>query len=132
MSAEKLAEFESHGFQCLVVNCRGSHLCGYVGIPEGHPWYRTDYDGVRVDGDYVDVHGGLTFADDHVLAGEKPAGVWWIGFDCAHSGDRIGGPNGDDVSSALRRGRSGVWRDEAFVRGECEKLAKQAALVVRQ
>ncbi len=52
----------------------GGHLCGYVKIPESHPYYG--------DKDVnLEVHGGLTFnsmEEEH-----------WVGFDCAHSGDMV-------------------------------------------
>lgn len=48
------------GLPCLIVRNFGGALCGYVGVPPGHPDHGTDYGGLDAD---VDVHGGLTFAD---------------------------------------------------------------------
>lgn len=83
---------EATGYPCLIVRNRGGALCGYVGVPEGHPCFEKDYE--KVD---ADVHGGLTFADHCSPNGDesrhichKTDGddhVWWLGFDCAHSGD---------------------------------------------
>lgn len=45
------------GLDCLIVrNGLGGKgaLCGYVGVPKGHPWYGKDYsDCERADGDFV-------------------------------------------------------------------------------
>ena len=52
----------------------GGHLCGYVRIPESHPFFRKkDID--------LDCHGGVTFNE----ANEEH----WVGFDCGHSGDKV-------------------------------------------
>lgn len=52
----------------------GGHLCGYVKIPENHPYFKK----YEVE---IDCHGGITFNEAHE--------EHWIGFDCAHSGDYI-------------------------------------------
>jgi hypothetical protein len=66
---------EATGLPCLVVRNRGGALCGYVGVPAGHPCFEVDYDDVygtynedyteRTSGPLPDleVHGGLTFSD---------------------------------------------------------------------
>ena len=52
--------------------------CGYVEIPEDHPYYDIDnYDEIPID-----CHGGLTFAGDRFDDGK-----YYIGFDCGHAGD---------------------------------------------
>lgn len=131
------------------------HLCGYLGVPKGHPWYELHYDDIQAD-----VHGGLTFAGgeyirltpseewlnrfcsmsrmptteeldalnalpiwttvtrDTPFPHETGLSLWWVGFDCAHEGDFIPGAH-----TSL----TGVYRDEAFVREELDKLATQAA-----
>jgi hypothetical protein len=78
---------------CLIV--RGPHgaLCGYVGVPPGHPYHGIrDTDAYRLD---LDVHGGITYGapcqEDGKIChvprpGESPD-VMWLGFDCAHYGD---------------------------------------------
>lgn len=75
---------------------------GYVGVPEGHPlWCKSLWELPRLD-----VHGGVTFTelgkDNYPSEGE----FFWIGFDCAHSGDEGG-------------------RSFHYVVNECEKLSKQ-------
>lgn len=58
---------EATGLDCLIVRNRMGALCGYVGVPEGHPAHRQDYDNVDAD-----AHGGLTFAGGcHVVTRES-------------------------------------------------------------
>lgn len=33
----------SEGFHAVVIVCRGSHRCGYVGVPVGHPLHGVNY-----------------------------------------------------------------------------------------
>ena len=114
---------------CLIVRNglggRGGRgaLCGYVGVPQGHPWYGKDYDDVDAE-----VHGGLTFAnacsgkvchDEHTEEVAN-ADVWWLGFDCAHSGDFI--PGMDRLSSF----EGATYKNIAYVESECRSLAAQA------
>jgi len=55
------------------------HLCGYVGVPPSHPFYRKGYDELYNQmGVDIDVHGGLTFAHlgghrEVYCESEKPA-----------------------------------------------------------
>lgn len=122
------------GYPCRIWRMDFSgHLCGYVAVGEDHPAYEKDYDQVkRSDGEYIDVHGGLTFAGRpranlfsvewvklvlEILKGDSP---WWLGFDCGHVSD----------SSPLLPNRiepSASYRDIDFVKAECAKLAKQLA-----
>ena len=133
------------GLPCLIKRNRMGALCGYVGVSEGHPWFGKDYDYDMEP--YPDVHGGITYGDlceddapeaigiCHVPAPGEPDRVWWLGFDCAHSGDLIPGlewthreveakmrEEGHIVDSQWRD----VYRDVAYVRHECEGLARQA------
>jgi len=50
---------EATGLPCLIVRGPSGALCGYVGVAEGHPMFRTHYDAAPI----ADVHGGLTFSD---------------------------------------------------------------------
>lgn len=143
------------GYNCCIArHGSNGHWCGYVECPEGHPLRGKSYSErvpapkglrdrqVRVDEDlnaiqllcaslhcnedmseaapelFLFVHGGLTFSQGA-----------WFGFDCAHAGDLSPGLNatlrgmGMERESSLRLGN--VYRDEAYVIGECERLAKQ-------
>lgn len=76
------AEFTLNGFTCAILRPYFvRHLCGYVGLPKGHRAFGKDYDEIEVN-----VHGGLTYASHDVGEYAGPR-LWWIGFDCAHSGD---------------------------------------------
>lgn len=71
------------------------------------------------------IHGGLTYASDRVPCGE-PDGLWWFGFDCAHSGDLI--PSFAE-QRALHHGND-IYRDQSYVIAECQSLAAQLARIV--
>lgn len=123
------------GLDCLIVrNPHCKNLCGYVGVPKGHPWYGREYEECDAD-----VHGGLTFASKCQHGGKICHGVekdgeianddvWWLGFDCAHGGDLVPG-----VIESLRAigplasyHDNEVYRNIAYVERECRSLAKQA------
>lgn len=125
-------EWESNGFKCLIVrHDTAGFLCGYVGIPEGHPWHGVDYNDIEAE-----VHGGLTFGDEG--DGERwPKGSYWVGFDCAHGGDLI--PWTEPIM-LFARGFShkehypdeDTYRDIVYVTNETESLARQAAEAVKE
>lgn len=89
-----LKAWEAHGLQCRVYANGIGYNCGYVAVPESHPWYRKGYGACLdpacgKDWHYdcavqgrLEVHGGVTFAGEWWSDGQ-----WWFGFDCAHSGD---------------------------------------------
>lgn len=75
------AQWIAHGFDCLILRGPVGALCGYVGVPQSHPYFEKGYgDCVAPDrheaheggeddwhhnctpGGMLDVHGGLTFA----------------------------------------------------------------------
>lgn len=118
-------EWRTQGVVGLMVrHSRSGHWCGYVGVEPGHPWHGKRYDDVDAD-----VHGGLTYAEHcegnvcHVPAEGEPEHLFWLGFDCAHSGDRSHFAT-EHLDGAFFRG---VYRDVAYVRREVERLATQAA-----
>jgi hypothetical protein len=115
--------FEAHGFACVALRPHAStgNLCGYVGVPEGHPWHGKDYDRIGAD-----AHGGLTYAAKArwpVTAGDDDR-RWWVGFDCAHLGDLVPGLGSTHYYDS-------AYRDLAWVRDETERLAEQAAVAAR-
>lgn len=139
---------EETGLPCLIVRGPVGALCGYVGVPEGHPWHGVDYDncgfGPKPEGYeedwYVDVHGGLTFSnacshgDDpakgvcHVPEAGEPDNVWWLGFDCAHYGDLTCMSYPAHIRDGF--GRSGEYRDVEYVKAQIANLARQAAKAI--
>lgn len=116
---------EATGYPCLIKRNPLGALCGYVGIPFNHPRYHQDWHDFAA---YV--HGGITFADHcqegpqeeticHIPDPNEPDNVWWLGFDCAHAGDKCPAPIG--MGMFLR----GTYRDLSYVESECRSLAKQ-------
>lgn len=118
---------EATSLPCMIHRGPSGALCGYVGVSEGHPGFKADYDSPDVD-----VHGGLTFADMcqeqsaetgkgicHIPGEGEPDHVWWFGFDCAHSGDLC--PAHDQHSIY------GIYRDLRYVKSQVEGLARQLA-----
>jgi len=66
------------------------------------------------------VHGGITYSGtcDWIVGDFEHA--WWFGFDCSHAGDAtLPGPYGANNFSG------DIFRDVAYVKEECEKLADQ-------
>jgi hypothetical protein len=94
----------------------GLSWCGYIEIPDGHPWV-----GAHIDDPDAHVHGGITWSRA-TLPSRSPlrptparTTAWVIGFDCAHYGDLTPGfPNG------------GTYRDIGYARAEVRSLARQA------
>lgn len=81
-------EWEYAGLKCAVVQAREQgHRCGYVRIPPGHPDHGKPYDDINVE-----VHGGLTYANDEPCV-EADGRGYWVGFDCAHAGDMYVNPH---------------------------------------
>lgn len=89
---------EKTGLDCLIVRNGSGALCGYVGVPAANKNFEVEYDDVRSNGEWLEVHGGLTFSDKCKPSDDESTGichagdiandiVWWLGFDCAHSGD---------------------------------------------
>jgi hypothetical protein len=119
------------GLDCLIHRNGTGALCGYVGVPESHPMFATDYENVSVE-----VHGGLTYSDfcqvrHHSEPGEEDGSgichvayngrgerIWWLGFDCAH---------GWDVSPSMeaRYSTGGTYKTVGYVMREIAKLAAQ-------
>ena len=71
-----------HGLRCKIARGGGS-LVAYIGIPHNHEFAFKSYDNIDLD-----VHGGLTFAGTGVDPGLWNKGLYWLGWDYAHMGDR--------------------------------------------
>ncbi len=72
------------GFSYMVVSY-GQHPCCYIEIPQGHKFYRKDYDSNELRD--IDCHGGLTFADFRDFGDGLN---YYIGWDYAHYNDYAG------------------------------------------
>jgi len=113
-------EWRYRALPCLSVRSTVTGaLCGYVGLPPGHPARR------RAEEESLSAHGGLTYSapcDEggkicHAPLPGEPADAHWVGFDCGHAGDFMPRMpvhfDGD------------AYRDLAYVRAEVESLADQ-------
>lgn len=101
------------GIEWWTIGNRLGFRCGYVLVPEGHPWHGLHYRDIPGE-----VHGGLTYSDTE---GDD----WAIGFDCAHSCDAP-----DPAIACTRWWRDftdghAVIRDQEFVDEQCIRLAEQ-------
>lgn len=130
---DKAQWLDASGLACLMVRAR-AHWCGYVGVPEGHPAFGKDYNDVEVE-----VHGGLTFAGlcqeegtgprvCHIPEPGQPDRVYWLGFDCAHSGDKRPATDERQLQIERKYPISGdIYRDFDYVKAETGRLAQQLA-----
>lgn len=95
------------------------HRMGYVAVPKGHPAFGVEYgDGLLSE---IYVHGGLTYADGCEKYPIEAPDLWWLGYDCAHSGDLVPGL----VERIGRMGHHDVLRTLDYCERECENLATQ-------
>ena len=131
---------------CMIHRGNSGALCGYVGVPKGHPWYRKGYLNDEI---VVNVHGGLTFSEAcdpeatedhgicHVPEEGRPHDIWWLGFDCAHAFDAT--PGLDARTRQYAKEMPGfvadvpdsplfhrTYKDVAYVENEVRNLALQA------
>ena len=122
------------GYPCLIVRGPLGALCGYVGIESTHPLYGMDSSDERAD---VFAHGGVNFSgkcrptDDpaqgvcHLPAEGETDDVWWFGFDCAHSGDIIPGPDTVFGGEDMRFTVGDTYKSIKYVKSEIADLAGQ-------
>lgn len=133
--------------------------CGYVGIEDTHPFYGKDcgdsvivkdlssvkfnnnYIGLlTLDRDlaaagaidiglYLNVHSGITYADDHCPCIDKEifGPMWWLGFDTAHAGDAWALQIVIDGATFPMNFESDIYRDYQYARWQTRKLAEQLA-----
>lgn len=120
------------GLRCLALVGPLGSLCGYVEVPESHPWFGHD----QGDDDVteLDVHGGITYAGPGPpLVGDEwadgPPPDWWFGFDCAHLGDYVPRLRQYRQHFDLRSPFGEVLRAPEWVGAECTRLAHQLAAV---
>lgn len=125
---------EATGLDCLIVRNNGGALCGYVGVPESHPWHGKDYSQCTqtpaCDESYCDhtpehrlrVHGGITFADG---CNEPSRERWerWREAMVSRKGEAAKYPQGDaarewrDLSHLM--GNYNAWREYMTGRTIC-------------
>lgn len=127
-------EWTYKGFPCLMLRGGSGAWCGYVAVPPGHPAFEKGYDDVDFE-----VHGGITYANHchgqicHEPKEGEPDNVWWLGFDCAHDGDRM--PALEALLKSFGApdlpGGWGTYRTASYVRAEVESLVDQLAEMVK-
>lgn len=146
------------GFDYLVIGLTMGHRCGYVRIPIGHKLYGLSYseqipisfkeisegkigkrgvlsifcasklkpdDNISM-GLLFDVHGGITYSRKRVANKNG----WWIGFDCAHFGDRkdisLMDKKYKEMNERYYLSFSGdIVRTKEYVESECKSLIDQ-------
>jgi hypothetical protein len=137
---------EAPRLACLIVRGPMGSLCGYVGVPPGHPAHGKDFNDVDVE---VRI-GGLTYAapcDEeregcdvrglicHVPQPGDSDDVWWLGFDCGHAWDvspglearvRLVMEGMPEMPEMPERFRS-TYKTIEYVRTQVEGLARQLA-----
>lgn len=123
---------ELTGYKCTVRRHQtlGS-LNGYVAIPKGHRVWGIFYDKAPLE--HIEVHGGLTYADE-----DKETGEWVFGFDCSHGGDFsprllaniMRFSSHEDLETMLElKLRTEVYRTFEWVKKEVCVLARQLKLL---
>jgi hypothetical protein len=134
------------GLDCMIHRNPVGALCGYVGVPPGHPWHGAEYHDIEAD-----VHGGLTYSrpcdpratpEDgvcHISAPGRPDHIWWLGFDCIHAFDyapKMAAESRQWLPEELWHHNhepgtgdmfAEVYKTVEYVRAEVESLARQAA-----
>ena len=133
-------DFSWHGYKCLCVrNSASGAWCGYVILPDSHPFCNPDGVVKDKDGedwqiktfveDKLDVHGGVTFYD-YV----ERSKAWFIGFDCNHFYDFAPGiaervlsrrERKDLVNRGFNVEEEPKYRTLTYVRKELKRLVEQ-------
>lgn len=74
------------GFECAIVNIRGSHPCAYINVPKS---VLDKYEKPQLDYDmwYADCHCGFTYASPEAPSNVSDEDGFWLGWDYAHCGD---------------------------------------------
>ena len=100
----------------------GLHPCGYVRIPEGHPYFGSIK---MLNNMAIRCHGGITYAKRTLIVSpnkmEKLTG-WFIGWDYAHS------PKDHVCTNENNGGRK--WATEEIIK-ECEDVIRQLIEVAK-
>mgnify|MGYP000860826612 CR=1 FL=1 len=137
----------------LVLALEMGHRCGYVKIPSKSKLYKVEYyenlglsrrimnnkkigkrgiipvfcwDGKTITPEILfDVHGGLTFSGKL-----RDMNGWWLGFDCAHSGDGKDKSIMDSKNLEIEEKYGFNFGDEVirtkeYVEQECKNLIDQ-------
>jgi len=121
-------EWTAHGLLCRVLILDIGHRCGYVRLPEDHIFFGVDFGVIYDYAPQIEVHGGITFSDRF----DEKINDWWIGYDCAHSGDR---PELSKIKNEETRKvyekfpQHGEIRSLEYCIEQCENLALQLSQI---
>jgi hypothetical protein len=127
---------EATGFVCMARRSFSGSWCGYVGVQPDHLLHGVSTPELDVD---LRVHGGVTYAGGceagpietaicHLTESGEPDSVWWIGFDCNHSGDYAPGVEMFRRRNGIRFGATELrYRTLNYVMSQCTALAQQLA-----
>ena len=115
-----LAKGSFNGYNFFVISY-GTHPCCYVELPKRHKLYGLEYWDIE-DNYQIDVYGGFTYSDDHLLLRDN---TWIIGWDYAHFGDYYCTAYRTDVSKAYR------WTTKEMI-NECINVIKQLEKINRE
>ena len=115
---------EINGFLLIIARPSGGCLCGYIEVPQGHPWHGKNHKDPIFDD--IQVHGGLSHSEPSCNQGK-----WILGFDCGHSGDIVPLPKSiqeeiDDLKKKWGVAIRGTYKTVDFVKAELLKLAEWA------
>lgn len=106
-------------YYCAIMRNHLGALCGYAAVPLEHPWFGLNANNALTL--TLHAHGGITFCGYiepvKIYIAEPSNHLWWFGFDCAHYQDL--------VPAFITRGMSRTYKNEAFVRKECEGVVQQ-------
>lgn len=94
-----------------------------------HDAFEMELGIVRLDL-YFDVHGGMTWANDHCawLGKDVFPELWWFGFDTSHAGDTWAMQTRIAGRSIPWKSPIDTYKDFDFTKKECCKLADQLAV----
>lgn len=117
-----LAAGEHAGVKFYVCNINGRHPTAYLRVPKGMFLWGRPYD---YAGDFLLVHGGLTYGEDHLEGVPNDDDSWFFGWDYGHAGDFAGYylRNPDDYLAT----HSKKWSIDEIVKecgDACEALAE--------
>ncbi len=83
-------KFLVFGLPCMIIECTNSSpgheaswFNGYVGVHEGHPWFKRANTTIKAK-----VHGGITYTGHrNPAAMSQKDPCWWVGFNTSHESD---------------------------------------------
>ncbi len=105
-------------YEYCVAAMDSGHRCGYVKTEDFDFAYKKKYDDLH---DFITCHGGLTYGSYTTFS--KSHG-YWIGFDCAHSGDAPDPKFKNEDNEMYYRlfNSGGTVRTKSFCIDECKSI----------